>query len=67
MCQTGCKTGSHASYAECLRASSPTIRGATVSQQSKDLNDYAYARSLGLQPQSSTGSDARKALREAGA
>ena len=67
MCRTGCKTKDHRSYAECLRAASPVISGGTVAQQNKDLNDYAYARSIGLQPVTSSGADARKALMEAGA
>ena len=33
----------------------------------KDLKDYAYARSLGLQPKNSSGVEARKTLQEAGA
>ncbi len=67
MCRTGCKTKEHNSYAECLRASSPTINGSTTAKFTKDLNDYAYARSVGLSPESSSGFDARKALQEAGA
>ena len=43
------------------------INGDTTSKHSKDLKDYAYARSLGLQPKDSSGVEARKTLQEAGA
>ena len=57
----------HASYAECLKDANPVINGDTTSKHSKDLKDYAYARSLGLQPKDSSGVEARKTLQEAGA
>lgn len=67
MCRTGCREGNHASWGECARAANVTVSGDTTVKHQKDLNDYAYARSIGLQPETSSGADARKALREAGA
>jgi len=67
MCRSGCKQKNHASYSECLRDGMPTIRGETTSITSRGLNDYAYARSLGLQPATSSPADSLTALRRAGA
>lgn len=67
MCRTGCRDGNHANWGECARASNMTVRGDTTTMHQKDLNDYAYARSIGLQPATSSGADARKVMREAGA
>lgn len=67
MCRTGCIQKNHASYGECLRDGVPAVHGETTSKVNKGLNDYAYARSLGLQPPTSSPEDSLKTLRRAGA
>jgi len=67
MCRTGCIEKNHDSYGECLRDGVPSIHGETTSKVNKGLNDYAYARSLGLQPATSSPEDSLKTLRRAGA
>lgn len=71
MCRTGCKTNDHKSWGECARAAN--FHNAGVAQRNeykaydKELSDYAYARSIGLQPSTTRKADIDKTLRQAGA
>jgi hypothetical protein len=67
MCRSGCPTQDHASWGECARAANMRVSGDTVAKNNRDLNAYAYARSLGLQPPTSSYEDSVKTLRKVGA
>lgn len=67
-CRTGCRTKDHDSYAECLRAASPTINATATSslasmyQKTKtDLAAYETARRNGIQPEGTTVEKVRQA------
>lgn len=70
-CRSGCKTKDHTSWGECARAA--RFYNAGVAQRDeyksydKELTDYAYARSIGLQPSTTQRKEIDKTLREAGA
>lgn len=71
MCRTGCKTKDHASWGECARAAN--FHNAGVAQRDeykaydKELTDYAYARSIGLQPDTTKRASIDRVMKEAGA
>ena len=67
MCREGCRTQDHSSWGECARAANLRIQGEMVAKNNKDLNRYAYARSLGLQPKNSTAAAANEVLKAVGA
>jgi hypothetical protein len=43
------------------------IQGQTAAKVNKDLNTYAYAKSIGLQPEKSTHQASQAAIQAAGA
>lgn len=67
MCRSGCPTQDHASWGDCARAANMSISGDTVAKTNKELNAYAYARSLGLQPPTSSYKDSMDTLKKVGA
>lgn len=71
MCRTGCPTKDHATWGECARAARFYNAGAGSRDEYKaydnELKDYAYARSIGLQPSTTRRKDVDTAIREAGA
>lgn len=71
MCRTGCPTKDHASWGECARAANFHNAGTSgrdfYKQYDKGLNDYAYARSIGLQPETTMPVHVDKCLTDAGA
>lgn len=71
MCRTGCPTQDHESWGECARAShfyNAGTSGREMYQKfDKGLEDYAYARKIGLQPETTMPVHVDKCLREAGA
>ena len=71
MCRTGCRTKDHATWGECARAARFYNAGAGKRDEYKkydsELNDYARARQMGLQPKTTKRQDIDASLREAGA
>jgi len=67
MCRSGCRTKDHSSWGECARSANMRVSGDTVAKSNKELNAYAYARSIGLQPATSSYKDSIKTLKAAGA
>ena len=72
MCSTGCPTQDHRSFGECLRAKNLHTaymaewkgRDATAQRRAdKNLDDYANARSYGIQPKSTRPNDVQQAIR----
>lgn len=68
-CASGCKTKDHASYAECLRSNSPSVRVTSMSGEyahrkkwETELREYRAARSQGIQPKSTQLRDIRRAV-----
>jgi hypothetical protein len=58
-CTTGCKTQDHASYGECLRSNTPSVRNSTQSKSglysmeqrnAQEISEYKAARAQGIQP-----------------
>ena len=58
-CTSGCKTKDHASYGECLRSNTPSVRNSTQStsglysmerHNAQEINEYKAARAQGIQP-----------------
>ena len=66
-CRTGCPTQDHESWGDCARGANMRIAGETAAKTNKDLNSYAYAKSIGLQPERSTHEARMAAIRRAGA
>jgi|MDSV01.3.fsa_nt_gb hypothetical protein len=67
MCRTGCPTQDHESWGDCARDANMRIQGQTAAKVNKDLNTYAYAKSIGLQPEKSTHKAAQAAIQAVGA
>lgn len=70
-CRSGCRTQDHASYAECLRAASPSVSNSTQSRDGlyareveRDAisREYRAARAQGIQPATSQLKDIRSAV-----
>lgn len=70
-CRTGCKTQDHATYAECLRAATPSVTNSTQSRDAlygreaeRDAisREYRAARAQGIQPASTQLADIRQAV-----
>jgi len=66
-CRTGCPTQDCGSWGACARNANMRIAGETAAKVNKDLNSYAYAKSIGLQPEKSTHKASMAAIRRAGA
>ena len=66
-CRTGCPTQDCGSWGACARNANMRIAGETAAKTNKDLNSYAYAKSIGLQPERSTHEASMAAIRRAGA
>lgn len=58
-CTSGCKSRSHQTYGECLRANVPSVRNSTQSvsglyaaeqRNAQEINEYKAARAQGIQP-----------------
>jgi hypothetical protein len=68
-CSTNCRTGPHETYGACLRAknlrTSALDGEALVTQKAADktLDEYAKARSYGIQPKSTRAHDVQAAVR----
>lgn len=69
-CSTGCPTGGHATFGECLRAKGLRVAycgqgGGDATKQKRldgDLQAYRDARAQGIQPATTRISDTRKAV-----
>ena len=70
-CRSGCKTLSHASYADCLRAASPVTANSTQSRDrlygmekrnAQEIAEYRAARAQGIQPAGTKLIDTRTAV-----
>lgn len=68
-CSSSCRTQDHPTYGACLRAKNlrtNALDGETLSVQKaadKTLDDYAKARSYGIQPSSTRAPDVQLAIR----
>lgn len=68
-CASSCRTKDHATYGACLRAKNlrtfalPIEALATQKAADKNLDDYAKARSYGIQPSSTRPGDVQAAVR----
>lgn len=68
-CTTGCRTQDHGSWGACVRAKNlrtNALEGEALSTQraaDKTLDDYAKARSYGIQPSSTRAADVQAAIR----
>jgi len=70
-CSTGCSTGPHATYGECLRAKNMRTaymqewKGKDATRQKradKNLDAYESARRQGIQPKSTRPADVQRAI-----
>lgn len=67
-CTTGCRTQDHASYGECLRSKAVRIPAMPVEalgiqkKADKNLDAYADARKVGIQPASTRPGDVAQAV-----
>jgi hypothetical protein len=68
-CSSNCRSGPHETYGACLRAKNlrtNALDGETLVVQKaadKTLDDYAKARSYGIQPKSTRARDVQAAIR----
>lgn len=68
-CSSSCRTKDHATYGACLRAKNlrtNALDGESLTTQKaadKTLDDYAKARSYGIQPSSTRAPDVQAAVR----
>lgn len=68
-CSSSCRTQDHPTYGACLRAKNlrtfalPVEMLATQKAADKSLDDYAKARSYGIQPASTRAQDVQAAIR----
>lgn len=70
-CRSGCKSQSHATYSECLRAAAPAVKNSTQSADSLygleakrdiEISEYKAARAQGIQPATTQLPDIRQAV-----
>lgn len=68
-CSSSCRTQDHASWGECVRAKNLRTPALSVEmlevqkKSDKTLDDYAKARSYGIQPKSTRAADVKLATR----
>lgn len=68
-CSSGCTTQDHASYGECMKSKGVRlpaigIEGQAIQKKAdKTLDEYAKARSYGIQPKSTRAADIEAAVR----
>lgn len=66
-CSSNCTTGPHESYGACLRAKNirhgDLMNGNVQKAADKNLDEYAKARSYGIQPKTTNPGDVQRAIR----